>query len=151
VAATLLHGSHGAPSPRGERDENAPEPPIAVHQGSAEVVQVGPSDPGVPDGLPGAALARGRSTVAVEGGTHNPMAPPFDFLARVFLPLVGRMGPRSEAVLERPGFYPAGGGRFHVTVEPARTFEALVLTERAEIRARRAPAVFALFALDRGA
>src|SRR5512147_1952671 len=50
--------------------------------------------------FPALALAKGPSTVTVEGGTHNPMAPPFDFLARVFLPLVGRMGPRATAVLE---------------------------------------------------
>ncbi|MBI5536522.1 MAG: RNA 3'-terminal phosphate cyclase [Deltaproteobacteria bacterium] len=94
--------------------------------------------------FPALALATGRSTVTVEGGTHNPMAPPFDFLARAFLPLVDRMGPRSTAVLERPGFYPAGGGRFHVAIEPAAVFGRLDLRERGEIRARRATAVVAL-------
>lgn len=96
--------------------------------------------------FPALALAKGRSTVTVEGGTHNPMAPPFDFLARAFLPLVERMGPRCTAVLERPGFYPAGGGRFRVAIEPASTFERLVLLERGEIRSRRATAVVALLA-----
>lgn len=96
--------------------------------------------------FPALALAGGPSTVTVEGGTHNPMAPPFDFLARAFLPLVGRMGPRATAVLERPGFFPAGGGRFRVAIEPARTFERLELRERGEIRARRATAVVALLA-----
>lgn len=91
--------------------------------------------------FPALALAAGRSTVTVEGGTHNPMAPPFDFLARAFLPLVGRMGPRCEAVLERPGFYPAGGGRFRVTIEPAAAFGRLELRERGEIKGRRATAV----------
>jgi RNA 3'-terminal phosphate cyclase (ATP) len=94
--------------------------------------------------FPALALARGRSTVTVEGGTHNPMAPPFDFLARAFLPLVERMGPRAAAVLERPGFYPAGGGRLRVTIEPAPTFGRLELVERGELRAGRATAVVAL-------
>jgi RNA 3'-terminal phosphate cyclase (ATP) len=94
--------------------------------------------------FPALALASGPSTVTVEGGTHNPMAPPFDFLARAFLPLVGRMGPRATAVLERPGFYPAGGGRFRVVIEPARTFERLDLLERGDVRGRRATAVVAL-------
>jgi RNA 3'-terminal phosphate cyclase (ATP) len=94
--------------------------------------------------FPALALAKGRSTVTVEGGTHNPMAPPFDFLARAFLPLIDRMGPRSTAVLEQPGFYPAGGGRFRVTIEPAAMFERLSLVERGEIRGRRATAVVAL-------
>jgi RNA 3'-terminal phosphate cyclase (ATP) len=94
--------------------------------------------------FPALALAGGPSSVTVEGGTHNPMAPPFDFLAQAFLPLVERMGPRATAVLERPGFFPAGGGRFRVAIEPARRFERLDLRERGEIRGRRATAVVAL-------
>jgi RNA 3'-terminal phosphate cyclase (ATP) len=96
--------------------------------------------------FPALALASGRSTVVVEGGTHNPMAPPFDFLARAFLPLVARMGPRATAVLERPGFYPAGGGRFRVEIEPAQVFGRLELAERGAIAGRRATAVVALLA-----
>jgi RNA 3'-terminal phosphate cyclase (ATP) len=52
-----------------------------------------------------------RSQVTVEGGTHNPCAPPFDFLARTYLPILARMGASVDARLERCGFYPAGGGR----------------------------------------
>lgn len=96
--------------------------------------------------FPALALARERSTVTVEGGTHNPMAPPFDFLERAFLPLVGRMGPRCAAALERPGFYPAGGGKFTITIEPAPAFGRLVLDERGELRAHKATAVVALLA-----
>jgi RNA 3'-terminal phosphate cyclase (ATP) len=96
--------------------------------------------------FPALALAKGRSTVTVEGGTHNPMAPPFDFLARAFLPLVERMGPRAAAVLDRPGFYPAGGGRFTVTIDPAPAFGPLELLERGELRSRRATAVVAQLA-----
>src|SRR5690242_17256048 len=61
--------------------------------------------------LPALLLADAPSTVLLDGGTHNPLAPPFPHLARAFLPLVERMGPRVSAVLERAGFYPAGGGR----------------------------------------
>lgn len=96
--------------------------------------------------FPALALARGRSTVTVEGGTHNPLAPPFDFLARAWLPLVARMGPRAVATLERPGFYPAGGGRLRVEVEPAPAFGRLELLERGALRGRRATAVVALLA-----
>ncbi|MGH7202433.1 MAG: RNA 3'-terminal phosphate cyclase, partial [Planctomycetaceae bacterium] len=68
--------------------------------------------------LPMLLTAAGPSSLMLEGGTHNPHAPPFDFLARSFLPLINRMGPRVEAALDRPGFYPAGGGRFEVRIEP---------------------------------
>jgi RNA 3'-terminal phosphate cyclase (ATP) len=42
--------------------------------------------------LPALLLASGPSTLTLEGGTHNPFAPPFDFLAKAFLPLINRMG-----------------------------------------------------------
>jgi RNA 3'-terminal phosphate cyclase (ATP) len=59
------------------------------------------------------------SRVVVEGGTHNPWAPPFEFLARAFLPALVRMGARAELRLERRGFAPAGGGRITAAVEPS--------------------------------
>ena len=83
------------------------------------------------------------STLHFEGGTHNPMAPPFDFLARCFLPLLVRMGARVEVALERPGFYPAGGGRWSATVQPLAELARLDLLERGEIRARSAEALCA--------
>ena len=46
--------------------------------------------------LPGLLMAAAKSTDAFElvfeGGTHNPFAPPFDFLAESFLPLLRKMG-----------------------------------------------------------
>jgi RNA 3'-terminal phosphate cyclase (ATP) len=63
--------------------------------------------------------AGGPSRIVLEGGTHNPFAPPFDFLERAYLPLINRMGPNVRATLERPGFYPAGGGRIAIEIEPA--------------------------------
>ena len=71
------------------------------------------------------------------GGTHNPAAPPFDFLAKAWLPLLGRMGFPVEAVLDRHGFFPAGGGRFTVRVGRAGALSALSLMERGEVVARR--------------
>jgi RNA 3'-terminal phosphate cyclase (ATP) len=99
--------------------------------------------------LPALVLAGGPSRLTLEGGTHNPMAPPFEFLQRAFLPLLGRMGPAVSAELERPGFFPAGGGRFRVQIEPAPgKLERLDLLERGEVVARRARAVVAHLPLD---
>lgn len=93
--------------------------------------------------LPPLLLATGRTTLALEGGTHNPAAPPFDFVQRVFLPIVNRLGPRLEATLERHGFYPAGGGRFVVTIDPAPQLSSLTLVDRGEIVGRRIRALVA--------
>src|SRR5215831_445162 len=80
--------------------------------------------------LPPLLLARGPSRVVVEGGTHNPLAPPFDFLERSFLPLIQRMGPSVELELRRPGFFPAGGGRFHAKIKPVKKLVRFDLLER---------------------
>ena len=93
--------------------------------------------------LPALLLADGPSVLTLEGGTHNPFAPPFDFLIKAFLPLVNRMGPRVEATLERPGFYPAGGGRFVVRIEPVKSLTGIEVMERGELRGHRATAVVA--------
>jgi RNA 3'-terminal phosphate cyclase (ATP) len=93
--------------------------------------------------LPALLIASGKSRLILEGGTHNPFAPPFDFLEKTFLPLVNRMGPQVTAELERPGFYPAGGGRMSVSIEPAAELTRLDLLTRGEVRERRAKAVVA--------
>lgn len=87
--------------------------------------------------------APGPSVITLEGGTHNPLAPPFDFLDLAFLPLLRRMGARVEATLEAHGFYPAGGGRLKVAVEPAASLSRRDLLERGEIRGRRVVAAVA--------
>jgi RNA 3'-terminal phosphate cyclase (ATP) len=83
--------------------------------------------------LPPLLVADGPSSVELIGGTHNPFAPPFDFLDRAFLPLVDRMGARVAMTLQRPGFYPAGGGRLRVEISPG-PLRRLELLERGEIR-----------------
>jgi RNA 3'-terminal phosphate cyclase (ATP) len=93
--------------------------------------------------LPALLVAAGESSLTLEGGTHNPFAPPFDFLARTFLPLVGRLGPQVEARLVRPGFYPAGGGRIEVRVRPAAQLGRLELTARGAVLGRRARVLLA--------
>ncbi|HEX8434467.1 RNA 3'-terminal phosphate cyclase [Archangium sp.] len=97
--------------------------------------------------LPALLSASGPSTLVLEGGTHNPAAPPFDFLAKAYLPLVRRMGPVVEATLDRPGFFPAGGGKFRVSVQPA-PLKPLHLLERGNVVRRQATAMFSQVPFD---
>lgn len=90
--------------------------------------------------LPALMCADGPSDVTIEGGTHNPLAPPFDFLQRVFLPVLTRMGVNAQVTLERPGFYPAGGGRVRLEIQPATPLRPIDLLERGGIRERRVEA-----------
>jgi RNA 3'-terminal phosphate cyclase (ATP) len=93
--------------------------------------------------LPALLLAAGPSTLILEGGTHNPFAPPFDFLEKAFLPLLGRMGPQVAVTLDRPGFFPAGGGHFTACITPAARLRPLHLPERGELLRLRGVAIVA--------
>lgn len=93
--------------------------------------------------LPPLLLAGAPSSIVLEGGTHNPHAPPFDFLAKAFLPLINRMGPTVTATLERHGFFPKGGGRLRVSIEPCEALNPLQLNERGAVLEKRATAIIA--------
>lgn len=77
--------------------------------------------------LPGLMLADGPSRIVLEGGTHNPWAPPFPFVTASFAPVLKRMGVGLELTLERPGFYPAGGGRMIANITPTRRLKPIKL------------------------
>lgn len=100
--------------------------------------------------LPALLCADGPSTLRIEGGMHNPMAPPFEFLQRTYLPLVNQLGPHVDAQLVRPGFFPVGKGQIEVTVSPSPTLEPLSLTERGELVERRAQALLSLLSENIG-
>ncbi|MCP3922072.1 MAG: RNA 3'-terminal phosphate cyclase [Desulfobacterales bacterium] len=91
--------------------------------------------------LPALLKAEGKSKIVLEGGTHNPMAPPFDFLAKSFIPVLNKMGADIKVDLENYGFYPAGGGRFTVEITPFNTITPLDLSERGEIKGKRAVSI----------
>jgi RNA 3'-terminal phosphate cyclase (ATP) len=88
-------------------------------------------------------LSGERATVEIEGGTHNPAAPPFDFLDQAYLPLLRRMGAKASIELVKPGFYPAGGGKVRIEIDGTGTLGPLELVERGEIIRRRVRAVVA--------
>lgn len=83
--------------------------------------------------LPALLLAPSPTTVAIEGGTHNPLAPPFEFIERAFLPVIERLGPHVQVALERYGFYPKGDGRISVEVNPVPALSPLELLSRGRI------------------
>ncbi|MGD9000399.1 MAG: RNA 3'-terminal phosphate cyclase [Granulosicoccaceae bacterium] len=93
--------------------------------------------------LPALCLADAPSSLLLEGGTHNPFAPPFDFLQHAFLPVLNRMGPTVTAILERPGFVPKGGGRVRVEIQPVAGLRPLEIPERGEIQLQHAEVLLA--------
>jgi RNA 3'-terminal phosphate cyclase (ATP) len=75
--------------------------------------------------LPALLTASEPARLVVEGGTHNPLAPSFDFLER----------------LACPGFYPAGGGRIELEVAPVPRLRPTDVLARGPIVELRAEAL----------
>ena len=93
--------------------------------------------------LPILLCADGPSSVSIRGGTHNSMAPPIEFLQESFLPVLHRVGISATVELERHGFYPAGGGAIHATIQPWQAKASLDLQERGKAIGRHADVLLA--------
>lgn len=87
--------------------------------------------------LPALWNADAPSTLRLEGGTHNPLAPPFEFLERVYLPALREMGVEAEMKLLESGFAPAGGGVIECSVEPCTGPQPLERMARGELVSSR--------------
>ena len=98
--------------------------------------------------LPALAISQTPSEIILEGGTHNPFAPPFDFLEKAFLPILNRMGAGVTAILDRPGFYPAGGGRFKAAINPTKRLTRIDLLDRGRIIRKTACAAVSNLPID---
>lgn len=90
------------------------------------------------------------STVVLEGGTHNPMAPTFDFIQRSYLPQLEKFGPIVKAQVHRPGFYPAGGGKIELNITPSSQFAGHNLLERGEEQSKKVVAMVSRLPMDIG-
>ncbi len=59
----------------------------------------------------------GGCHLALRGGTHVTFSPSFDYLARVWLPMVRHFGFEAELTLDVAGFFPQGGGSVRAAIE----------------------------------
>ncbi len=85
--------------------------------------------------LPALLLAGKPSRLTLVGGTHNPLAPSFDFIQHAFLPVLRQIGCEFDAGLERYGFYPVGAGQWTIAINPPRQFRKLELDTRGPLLA----------------
>lgn len=65
------------------------------------------------------AFSGAPSRVVIEGGTHVPWSPTFEYLSRIWLPVMGSIGFSGSAHLIRAGYFPRGGGEVELRVHPA--------------------------------
>jgi len=79
--------------------------------------------------LPVLALAKEPSTITFEGGTHNGMSPSLSFLEHSFLPVLKAMGVNCAIQTSSLGFYPAGGGKWQLHIEPTKALKPIHLND----------------------
>lgn len=88
--------------------------------------------------LPALLAAQEPSSLELMGGTHNPMAPTFDFLKCCYAPLLAKMGADVDLMLQKHGFYPAGGGEVCAEIKPASWCRLDLLDPPEQPKVRRA-------------
>jgi len=83
--------------------------------------------------LPALLFAPGPTRLVLDGGTHVAWSPPFEYVQEVFLPALAKMDIRVELRLERPGWYPRGGGRVVAQIQPCPELAPLELQQRGDL------------------
>jgi len=68
-------------------------------------------------------------TIRLIGGTDVKWAPTWDYFSQVFLPMIEKMGVKTEAQLIKRGYYPKGGGEAKLTIHPVDKLKSLKLEE----------------------
>ncbi len=84
--------------------------------------------------LPVACSAPGTVRLRLVGGTDVRWSPPIDYFARVFLPLLRRLGAHVDVEVQRRGYYPRGGGVVEVVVEPTKAWSPIDPSEPGPVR-----------------
>ena len=98
--------------------------------------------------LPALARLAAPSRLKIIGGTHNPMAPPYEFIVEALAPQLANIGWRCEFNLQRYGFVPAGGGIIEVVIAPAAAPQPLQLLDRGEFHSCEARVLITHLARD---
>lgn len=78
------------------------------------------------------ALAAGPSRVTITGGTHVPFAPTAEYLEHVSLAVLRRLGLRVNLTVPMAGFFPRGGGKLVLEIEPS-VLSPLAIQERGKL------------------
>jgi RNA 3'-terminal phosphate cyclase (ATP) len=74
------------------------------------------------------------SSVTLIGGTHVQWSPSFHYLSEVLLPTLERIGVSAEAAIEKWGFYPKGGGRIQLKINPVQELKPISLVDRGSLK-----------------
>jgi RNA 3'-terminal phosphate cyclase (ATP) len=79
-------------------------------------------------------LGNEKSRLTLVGGTHVPWSPSFHYLSEVLLPTLQWMRVSANAAIEKWGFYPKGGGKIQLEINPVHQFKPISLVERGSLK-----------------
>jgi RNA 3'-phosphate cyclase len=80
--------------------------------------------------IPAVSLMKGSFDIELVGGTDVPWSPTSDYLERVLRPAMKEVGVSFSFQVERRGYYPKGGGRARIRIDPCEHVNSLRLTGR---------------------
>lgn len=83
--------------------------------------------------LPCLIFADGASHLMLKGGTDADMAPPFDYMIKIFHPVLEKFGMTCHFEIERRGFYPKGGGIVKAAIEPVKSLKPIEIMDRGDV------------------
>ncbi len=78
-------------------------------------------------------FANDQFHIKIEGGTDNPSAPPVDYLRKVNIPNLRKLGVDVKLNIKKRGHYPKGGGIIELKTNPITKIRKLRLIERGKI------------------
>jgi RNA 3'-phosphate cyclase len=84
--------------------------------------------------FPPLCLAQETSKLTLAGGTHVPWSPPFHYFSEVLLPTLKWIGVSAEAAIEKWGFYPRGGGKIRLKINPVHELTPISLVQRGSLK-----------------
>lgn len=83
--------------------------------------------------IPVLLMADAPSHVTIEGGTHADGAPIYEFFEQVYLAALRKMGAEVAVKLDGIGFYPAGGGKILLEIQPVREWKPFSVLTRGKL------------------
>jgi len=88
--------------------------------------------------LPALLMADRESTASFSGGTHNDLAPSFDFIKNCFIPALKTINLDVNAELEAYGFMPNGGGKWTAIIQPINGMGVFDMTSVGKFETKQA-------------
>lgn len=100
--------------------------------------------------IPICALARNPVCLNIsKGGTDVSHSPTISYLARVFLPVLQRMGLKTSLAIRKYGYYPKGMGEVSVKIQPTPKLSPLRLTEFGQVESLKGVSICTFLARRR--